>query len=171
MRERLAVDALDGYGPEVGMALWRLEDARRRTLRLLGEMPAEFVDREWDGNTIGTILYHMALIETDWLFTEILEEPYPDELQALLPVDVRDQEGILSLVQGESLERHLERLSTVRRVFLERLRGMTSEEFHRPRNLPNYDVTPAWVLHHLAQHEAEHRGELGSAIARLRAGD
>ncbi len=35
----------------------------------------------------------------------------------------------------------------------------------RPRRLPGYDVTPCWVLHHLMQHEAEHRAE----IARLRA--
>jgi uncharacterized damage-inducible protein DinB len=43
---------------------------------------------------------------------------------------------------------------------------MTDDEFSRPRSLPAYDVSPAWVLHHLAQHEAEHRGEIGSIIAR-----
>jgi uncharacterized damage-inducible protein DinB len=24
-----------------------------------------------------------------------------------------------------------------------------------------YDVTPEWVVHHLMQHEAEHRGQIG----------
>lgn len=48
---------------------------------------------------------------------------------------------------------------------------MTAADFHRARRLPQYEVSPAWVLHHLAQHEAEHRGELGSILALLRAGN
>jgi hypothetical protein len=41
---------------------------------------------------------------------------------------------------------------------------MTAEDFHTPRAREDYDVSPAWVLHHLLQHEAEHRSE----IVRLR---
>jgi uncharacterized damage-inducible protein DinB len=36
------------------------------------------------------------------------------------------------------------------------------------RIFPQYEVSPEWVLHHLSQHEAEHRGEIGSAIALLK---
>jgi uncharacterized damage-inducible protein DinB len=31
---------------------------------------------------------------------------------------------------------------------------------------PPYDVTPEWVLHHLMQHEAEHRSQIGAPRAR-----
>jgi uncharacterized damage-inducible protein DinB len=170
MRQILIAGELAGYQPELGAALWRLEDVRDRTLKLLGDMPAEYVDLEMRGNTIGTILYHLALIEADWLYSEILEQPFPEDITALFPVEDRDQAGILALVQGQTLQDHLARLSRVRQAFLEGLRGMTSADFHRPRCLPSYDVSPAWVLHHLAQHEAEHRSELGSAIAQLKAG-
>jgi uncharacterized damage-inducible protein DinB len=27
--------------------------------------------------------------------------------------------------------------------------------------LADYETTPEWVLHHLMQHEAEHRGQIG----------
>jgi uncharacterized damage-inducible protein DinB len=37
---------------------------------------------------------------------------------------------------------------------------MSLQEFRRVRVLPDYDVTPDYVLHHLMQHEAEHRGEI-----------
>jgi len=168
LHETLVIVRLAGYKLEIGAALWRLEDARNRTLRLLNNLPAEYTDLETTGNTIGTILYHMALIEADWLFAEILQAPVPGEIMSLLPVDDRDQAGILTLVRGQSLEGHLTRLSLVRKTLLEKLRGMTSDDFHRPRNLPNYDVSPAWVLHHLSQHEAEHRGEIGSIIALLK---
>jgi uncharacterized damage-inducible protein DinB len=168
MKEVLIESPLPGYEPEIGAALWRLEDGRSRTLRQLADMPEELLDRETGGNTIGTILYHVALIEADWLFSEILEEPLPDELAQLFPADDRDPAGVLTVVSGESLDQHLARLRAVRETVLERLRGMTSEEFDRLRRLPAYDVSPSWVIHHLAQHEAEHRGEVGAAIASLR---
>lgn len=168
MRETKVITDLPGYPPEVGAALWRLEDSRRRTLEVLGEMPADYVDRDVEGNSIGTILYHLALIETDWLFVEVLEQPYADDIQALLPADDRDRDGVLTLIRDETLEQHLARLAAVRARLLESFRGMTAEEFNRPRELPAYTVSPAWVLHHLSQHEAEHRGEIGSIIAMLK---
>lgn len=164
MRELLVIPELAGYAPQVGAALWRLEDARDRTLRLLRDMPAETIDRETPGNSVGAILYHVALIEADWLFAEILQEPIPAQLHHLLPVDVRDQDGILTAVRGQTLEEHLARLAAIRSILLDRLRAMTDEDFQGVRSLRQYDVSPDWVLHHLAQHEAEHRGELGAAI-------
>ena len=169
MTNKLIAEPLAGYDPAVGAALWRLEDARRRTLELLAELPADYVDAPSEGNTIGTVLYHIALIEADWLYSEILEQPPPETIELLLPVDHRDEAGILSLVSGETLDEHRARLATVRRHVLDALHPMSEADFVRPRSLPDYDVNPAWVLHHLAQHEAEHRGEMGSAIARLRA--
>jgi uncharacterized damage-inducible protein DinB len=168
MRETLVAGSLPGYAPEVGAALWRLQDARDRTLRLLAELPPDLVDREVSGNTIGTILYHVALIEVDWLFSEILESDLPAELAARFPAADRDEQGILTAVRGESVDDHRTRLAAVRDELLTRLRGMDDAEFHRARSLPDYDVSPAWVLHHLAQHEAEHRAEVGVVLAAQR---
>jgi uncharacterized damage-inducible protein DinB len=160
---------LEGYAPEVGAALWRLEDARERTLELLSEMPPAYVDAEVRGNRIGTILYHLALVEADWLFVEVLgQEEVPEELNGLFPEAMRDEAGQLTLIRQETPDQHLARLHAMRQILLENFRGMTDEAFHRPRELPQYDVSPAWVLHHLAQHEAEHRGELGWIINFLR---
>ena len=164
---------LAGYDPEVGSALWRVQDSRARTLRVLEGVPSDFAKRQTAGNSVGTILYHLALIEADWLYVDIMGEDVPDSLRALLPFDDRDQEGVLTLVQSESLEDHLERLASIRQIFLEKLRGMSAVEFHQIRTLPepfDYEVSPAWVLHHLSQHEAEHRSELSAVIAALRQG-
>jgi hypothetical protein len=30
---------------------------------------------------------------------------------------------------------------------------MSADDFHAPRVRERYDVSPAWVLHHLLQHE------------------
>lgn len=165
-RRIMITPAIPGYSPEVGMALWRLEDSRRRTLAFLDEMPAEYVNRDYQGNTIGTILYHLALVEADWLYVEVLEQgAVPDDLNDLFPEEMRDEQGMLTLRGSETLQQHLARLGAMRGILLDTFRGLTAEEFHRPRELPQYAVSPAWVLHHLSQHEAEHRGEMGSIIA------
>jgi uncharacterized damage-inducible protein DinB len=80
--------------------------------------------------------------------------------ESLFPYDVRDDEGKLSAVSDVRLEDHLYRLDAARAVLLGSLQRMTIEEFRRQRRLATYDVTPEWVLYHLSQHEAEHRGQI-----------
>jgi uncharacterized damage-inducible protein DinB len=117
-------------------------------------------------SSIGTILYHVADIEADWLYVEVLEQSLPPEVAALFPYPTRDQEGHLTQVQGFSLEEHLRRLETVRALLLDVFQQMDLPEFRRVRSLEYYDVTPEWVLHHLMQHEAEHRSQIGALRAR-----
>jgi len=114
------------------------------------------------GNSIGTLLYHIAAIEIDWLYADVLEgKSWPPEVEALFPYDVRDEQGRLIAVPGLSLEDHVRRLDAVRSIFLASFRGMSIDEFRRVRHFADYDVTPEWVIHHLMQHEAEHRGQIG----------
>ena len=153
----------DADDPEVGRWLAALQDGRRDTIRELESVTAPMVD--WQPplllESIGTLLYHVALIEASWLWDEILagEEP-PAWLDDALPERDRDAAGRLTRVEGESLERHLERLERIRHDLVDRLRPMSNADFHALRHLAPYDVAPDWVLHHLLQHEAEHRSHI-----------
>lgn len=149
--------------PELGRWLAALEDARRDTIHELSTVPPEMLDVRPDPllNSVGTLLYHIALIETSWLLDDIFEgEPGPDWLRALLPFSDRDRSGRLIQVDGVPMAGHLERLSAVRQYLLDRLRPMSNDDFHRVRTLDSYDAAPDWVLHHLLQHEAEHRSHI-----------
>lgn len=149
--------------PEVGRWLAALEDGRRDTLRELEQVTPEMVDWYPDAplNSIGALLYHVALIEADWVCTEILElDEYPVEVARFLPWADREGDGHLWRADGETLEAHAARLDGVRRFVLDRLRPMTNEDFHRVRQLPRYDVAPDWAVHHILQHEAEHRSHI-----------
>jgi len=154
---------LDGYEPAVGAALWRMEDTRERTISLIDRITDEAVDwvPPWGDNTIGTLIYHLAIIELDWLYTEILDREPPAEFLAFFAVDARDDAGALSTVQGETFDTHLARFHAVRARVMYSLRDMTADGFHRVRFLGDYDVKPEWVIHHLNQHEAERRGQIG----------
>jgi hypothetical protein len=161
-RERLVLESI-ADDPEVGRWLAALEDGRHDTLRELERVTPDMVDWYPDAplNSIGSLLYHIALIEADWVANEILElgDEVP-ELSPLLPWPDREAGGHLSRVDGQTLGAHLERLDGVRQFVLARLRPMTNADFHRVRQLEAYDVAPDWALHHIIQHEAEHRSHI-----------
>jgi uncharacterized damage-inducible protein DinB len=165
-RELLSLEPI-ADDPEVGRWLAAMEDCRRDTLAALVSVADDSMDvlPGDSDNSLGSLLYHVALVEADWLLADIFGEGDATEAEpALLPFTDRDDGGHLTHVPGQLLDEHLERLAAVRVILLDRLRPMPSEDFHRVRGREHFDVTPAWVVHHLLQHEAEHRSE----IVRLR---
>jgi uncharacterized damage-inducible protein DinB len=164
MKSLMVVEALPGYEPEVGRHLWMLEETRGRTKECLEGVNPDVLD--WtpqpSANSIAALLYHIAAIEADWLFVEVLEEQtFPPEVVALFPEEVRDEAGRLVTARGTSLAESLDRLDVVRGHVVAAFREMTLAEFRRGRDFPDYSVTPEWVLYHLIQHEAEHQGQIG----------
>ena len=153
--------------PEIGRWLWALDDTRNETLReverwtleMLMWLPPDNVSSIW------TILYHIADIEVDWLFVEVLEQSIPKVITDLFPYPTRDTQGHLTEVSSYDLDVHLARLTIVRSLLVEAFMKMDLADFRRVRTFEHYDVTPEWVIHHLIQHEAEHRGQLGSLRA------
>ena len=163
-RRNLVMTTAAGVAPEIAPWLWALGDARRRTLDAVADTTPALLD--WTppvaGNSIGTLLYHIAAIEADWLLAEVLEQPdFPPDVLELFPLEVREEGGRLPPCLGLDRAVHLGRLEATRDRLLATFRVMTATELRRVRRLPAYDVTPEWVLHHLLQHEAEHRGEIG----------
>jgi uncharacterized damage-inducible protein DinB len=162
-RQFLRIEPLPTFDPAIGRWLWVLEETRRETKMALTTIDQSMLD--WmpsqADNSIGTLLYHIGLIELDWLYVEVLENaPWPKALKELFPIKARDDQHVLNVVRHVSLAEHFQRLDILREQLLASFREMSLEEFHRPRAFPAYDVTPEWVLHHLIQHEAEHRGHI-----------
>ncbi len=91
---------------------------------------------------------------------------FPRRSTSCSPQDVRDEQGVLSQARGETLLEHYTRLEVVRSHLLQAFQGMSAEDYRRPREFDDYAVTPDWVLHHLMQHEAEHRGQIGELRVR-----
>jgi hypothetical protein len=149
--------------PEVGRWLAALADCRQETLSTLdGLTDADLhVRPPGSENSIATLLHHLALIEADWLVDDVFGIPLEEsELAPWFPLADRDESGLLTVSSGESLAQLLDRLAAVREEAMRSLSGLSLEEFHAPRRRASYDVSPIWVVHHLLQHEAEHRSEL-----------
>ncbi len=164
-----------GFDPLAGRLVTMLADTRRRLHRDLEGLAPDELDRlpGWGPNSIGTLLYHIAAIELDWTFADLLgrsDGEFPDGTAEWFPVDVREDGGRLMPVV-DPLERHMERLEWVRQHLLETIRAMSDDDLDRTYNEgdPDQEVGGAWILHHLMQHEAEHRGQIGEIKLALRA--
>lgn len=160
----LAVSIADTGDPTVARALWVLAEARRRTARALAGLPD--LALEWappGAHAIGTLLYHIAATEMEWIYLDLLaERDLVEPLRSLFARGVRDVEGRLAPVSGETMSEHLHRLAETRAYSLDVLSRMNEHDFRRPRRMAfeARTVTAEWVVHHLAQHEAEHRGQV-----------
>ncbi|MFJ7755326.1 DinB family protein [Peribacillus muralis] len=168
-KRELRVKALPGYEEEIGRWLWCLEDVRRTIVSEMAGVSQSILDTKMDERqTIGSLLYHIALVEADCLYEEVLVREWDPEILALFPVDSRSGDGSLTHLEGQTMEEHLDRLNTVRKVFLSHFQTMDLEDWRKPRVLEKYDVTPEWVVYHLIEHESHHRGQILQQLRQLR---
>ncbi|MDX1691483.1 MAG: DinB family protein [Acidimicrobiia bacterium] len=163
----------EGYTRQVGRFVAMLADGRSRLRRDLETLDESQLDRTlpWQPNSIGTLLYHVAAIELDWTFADIRETTqFPDGTSDWFPTTVREEGGRLSPV-SDSLQGHLDRLAWTREHLLVTLGRLTDDDLDRIVTNADDGSTNgiAWILHHLIQHEAEHRGQIGEIRAALRA--
>ena len=148
------LDPVPGYSPSVGRFVAMLDDTRARLLADLEAFDAAHLDRTPAGspNSIGTLLYHIAAIELDWLYADLLGRDFPPDTADWFPVDVREEGGRLTPVM-EPFERHLGRFDWVRGLLLAELRDLADADLERTVNAGPQGSGADWVLHHLMQHE------------------
>jgi len=172
MTDDLTVRPLEASNPEIGRWLWALEEVRKTTLKAVGDCDQEVLD--WCGsdgleNSIGSLLYHIAIVEMSWLYMDLLQQEFPSQVKEVLPLPMFDSTRRVTQVAGRPLFEHLERLKTTRDRTLSVLQAMDLEEWRRlrsPVDDVDYHVTPEWAVFHLIEHEAGHAFQMKSLMAR-----
>lgn len=171
---RFSVEPVPHCHPAIGLWLAILADARARLHFALRSVQESDLDAPPTVgiNTIGTILYHLALTDLNWVYDNLLQEPYPDDVADLFPYPLIDQHEQLSPVTGWSLPAYEQCLAMARAKVHEVFKPMRIDVFRaivrREEDDGTYEMTPEAVLRHLAQHESEHRGEIQLLIGSYR---
>src|SRR5262245_40634198 len=87
---RRVLDPVPGFAGEIGLWMSALEELRRQTRETVAGVTPEQL--AWKppggGNSVGQLLRHIALVELDWVLTDLSRgEPLPKEAPALMHLD------------------------------------------------------------------------------------
>lgn len=158
---RLLQPARDLHG-EVALWMAVLDEARRVTLEAVqGLGPDELA---WNpprgGNAIGQLLRHVAAVELEWIFGDLCGGvPYPKDRPAMLK-----DENPMAHPGTVPLSAYLETLEWVRGLTRSKLAELKPEEIESSRTFKGAGVQKVfnvrWILWHIADHEAQHRGQM-----------
>ena len=100
-KETLAIYPLEGYAAPVSFALGSLKWERKKTIELVSDLSDDQLELTKEGvpNSIGTLLYHVAIIELDWLYAEILDQ----DIATIIP-PVMETEMATTTVNMENVD-------------------------------------------------------------------
>jgi uncharacterized damage-inducible protein DinB len=160
----------DGAPGRLGLLLAQLEEGRARTLRHVAKVPPERL--HWSSAEFpNSLAAHLAVIELDWLYCDLLGVDIPADVVAWFPIaDVRQADGRLCQAEDVGLPRLLDFLARARARLLEVVSRLEEAGLSELVEGQEGAATPEWILTHLAQHEAEHRGVLRRMVASWSAG-
>lgn len=159
---RRFIEPLPGFAGEIAIWLAALDDVRRQTKDVVAVLTQEQL--AWKppggGNTIGQLLRHVALVELDWLVTDLCQETdLPPDTPALLRL-----EGPMADPGVRLLSEFVASLDWVRALTKERAKRFTRSEIEATRTYRGEGVTKTfnvrWILFHLVDHEAQHKGQI-----------
>ena len=100
MTTELKINPLPAATPEIGRWLWALAEVRQRTLRQIADIDQRLLDWRGSGgaeNSVGSLLYHIALVEMSWLYLDLLQQEFPPEVNNLFPFPMADEAGKVSM--------------------------------------------------------------------------
>ena len=163
-REVPTTTASNGSGLLLGM----LEESHRLLVALVSDTPTRLLDMPAEPfpNTIGTLLHHVAATDIGWLHGHILETELDPEAKSIQSDLYWNAEGDLWPTRDLPIDDYLGRLEQARAMVVRKVRDMPQEEYDRPRDCDGLQISVAWILFHLFQHECYHRGQI-STILRL----
>ena len=142
------------------------EKARSDTKHAVASLTPE--DLAWkalsNSNSIGMLLLHIAVVELDWVVHDIARQKVDPRLHQELLMEHLEGSPTLFDPGQQPLEWYVSRLDETRDV-TRRILGSLSEselEGWRGADRPgvHYELQVGWILAHLIQHEAAHRGQV-----------
>jgi uncharacterized damage-inducible protein DinB len=159
---RRFIEPAPGFAGELGIWVSSLDDVRRRTLEAAAGLTPEQL--AWKppggGNSIGQLLRHIALVELDWVFTDLSRhEPMPKTAPPILLLD-----GPMADPGLQPLEIFTAALDYARKETKTRLGRYGRDEIETSREYVGdggrrvFNVR--WILLHMLDHEAQHTGQI-----------
>jgi len=149
------------------------DQSRRLALEVGGLAPDDFTWQPAPGlNTMGMLLAHMPIVEVFW--TDLVLRDRPDAMERVHEVlgIGGDDDGIPLApgatppagLNGRSWSWYADLHDRARRHLVEHARGLTDADLERRierrRGDQTFQITPRWMLYHVAEHFSGHYGQV-----------
>lgn len=159
---------LKQFNGEFGIWVAAMDDVRRQVKDAVQGMKPEEI--AWKpplgGNSIGQILRHIACVELEWIVQDIDEEHCPPKGAP----DMFSRPEPMADPGLRLLPDFIKVLDYAREQTYKRLARLKAADIEGKRQ--NKDVNPSkiftvrWILYHLVDHEAQHKGQI-MAVKRM----
>jgi uncharacterized damage-inducible protein DinB len=159
---RRFIEPAPGFSGELGVWVASLDDVRRRTVEAVTGLTIDQL--AWKppagGNTIGQLLRHIALVELDWVLTDLSRgEALSKDAPPILRLD-----GAMADPGPQPLEIFTAALDYARKETKTRLGRYGRDEIEKIREYAGEGTRKVfnvrWILLHLLDHEAQHAGQI-----------
>ena len=151
------------FDGELGVWMAALDELRQSTKQTVAGLSAAQLQLKpiEGGNSIGQLLRHIAIVELDWILNDISRgEGMPSEAPALTKLD-----GAMADPGPRPLQEFMEAFDYARTQTRLRIRAYKSKECDALREDVTHDrrrtFNVRWILFHLLDHEAHHKGQIG----------
>lgn len=154
-----------GFPPGIGHCLSALEEVREQLRDAVKDLPDDHVGRRAlkDAHPIGALILHLGEAEWWWIQSIVMGNEMTDDDKRIAHWDVlEDPDGFAS--KGYSAQYCIDAVDLIRKKTHETLASFSDDDLDRifvyesPKG--KREVSLRWVLHHLVDHEAQHKGQI-----------
>ncbi len=161
---RRTLAPLEGFSNELGFCLSAMEEVRQQLHEAVREMPAEQICclAIPGAHSIAALVLHIGEAEWYWI-QHILSGRELSEIRSAPCWDVLKEPSSFA-AKNYAAEFCLNEIKKIRKQTFETLAAFDDSRldnvFQYERDGESIDLTLRWILHHLVDHEAQHKGQI-----------
>ncbi|HLO00388.1 MAG TPA: DinB family protein [Pyrinomonadaceae bacterium] len=159
------LNSVAGFSREVGFYFSGMEEVREQLRKAVTGMSEEEISRPAipDAHSIGALVLHIGEAEWYWMQYVLSGRQVTDEIRNSPYWDVL-KDPISFAQRNFSADFCLEEIKKIRQQTAETLASFNDTQLDRvfsfTRGDETVDLTLRWILHHLIDHEAQHKGQI-----------
>ncbi|MEP6818543.1 MAG: DinB family protein [bacterium] len=162
---RRTLTSIPGLSNDIGFSLSGMDEVREQLREAVAGMSDDQISRPIipGAHSIAALVLHIGEAEWHWMQEVVSGHQVTDEIRNAPYWDVL-KEPKRSSQRSYSAEFCLNEIKQIRQQTAETLASFSDAQFDHvfsyERNGKTYDLTLRWILHHLIDHEAQHKGQI-----------
>lgn len=159
------LSSVAGFAPGIGFYLAGLEEVRDQLREAVEGIPDDQICRSAvsDAHSIAALVLHIGEAEWYWMRCVVSGDKVTDQIRNAPFWDVLEDPAGFSQ-KSYSAEFCLNEIKKIREQTHQTLAAFTDPDleriFSRERRGETHDQSLRWILHHLIDHEAQHKGQI-----------